>query len=94
MSEIKVETDSASSEINQISNAGSNIKFNPSNSSLEDTNLSPFTGFAAAADTLSSAISNYSAIVTQDAAAMQTAVRDFEDNDNNIAGQIGDNSQN
>ena len=44
MSEIKVETGSASSEINQISNAGSNIKFNPSNSSLEDTNLSHLQG--------------------------------------------------
>lgn len=92
MSEIKVETSSTSSEINQISNAGSNIKFTPSNSSLDDTNISPFTGFAAATETLSNAISNYCSIVTQDATAMQTAVKDFEDNDNNIAGQISNNS--
>ncbi|MFW3590178.1 TIGR04197 family type VII secretion effector [Staphylococcus caprae] len=92
MGEVKVETGSTSSKINNISSAGSNIKFNVTNDSLDSTNISPFVGFASAIELVSSAMSNYSSIVTQDATAMNNAVEDFSDNDQNLANQINQNT--
>ncbi|EOB8795784.1 TIGR04197 family type VII secretion effector [Staphylococcus aureus] len=92
MGEIKVETSSTIGKIESISNAGSNISFDDVSDSLEYTNISPFTGFAAASSTLTTAISNYHSIITQDTEAMKTAVNDFRDKDADIAGQIDENN--
>ena len=92
MGEIKVETGTTSSKISNITSAGTARQYDAINDSLETTNISPFVEFAAASESLSKAIANYSTIVTQDAKAMQSAVNDFNDNDQYIAGQIN-NSQ-
>ncbi|HBI0983590.1 TPA: TIGR04197 family type VII secretion effector [Staphylococcus aureus] len=91
MGEIKVETSSTIGKIESISNAGSNVSFDNVSDSLEYTNISPFTGFAASS-TLTTAISNYHSIITQDTEAMKTAVNDFRDKDADIAGQIDGNN--
>ncbi len=92
MGEVKVETGSMTSKISGISNSGANVKIETVSNSLSGTDISPFTDFAGAIETLTSAVANYSSIITQDAKAMQNAVDDFENNDNNMANQISENT--
>lgn len=92
MGEVKVETGSTSSKISNISSTGGDVKLDSSNDSFSGTNIDPFTGFAGAMEILTNAVSNYNSIISQDAKAMQNAVDDFEDNDNDIANQINGNT--
>ncbi|MCG7337696.1 TIGR04197 family type VII secretion effector [Staphylococcus sp. ACRSN] len=92
MGEVKVETGSTSGKISEISNSGANVKLSSVSNALSGTDISPFTDFAGAIETLNSAVANYSSIITQDAKAMQTAVDDFENNDNDMANQISENT--
>ncbi|MCG1981756.1 TIGR04197 family type VII secretion effector [Staphylococcus epidermidis] len=92
MGEVKVETGSTSGKISKISSSGTNVKLDSVNNTLSGTDISPFTDFAGAIETLTSAVSNYNSIITQDAKAMQTAVDDFESNDKDIANQISENT--
>ncbi|ALN77760.1 MULTISPECIES: TIGR04197 family type VII secretion effector [Staphylococcus] len=92
MVEVKLETASTSDLVNNISNSGDKVTFNNVTDTLDNTNITPFIGYAAAIQTLSNAINNYNGIITQDAQAMAETIIDFEQNDQNISSQIYSNT--
>lgn len=92
MGEVKVETGSLTGKINDISNAGSNVKFDGGNVDLSETDINPFVDFKEASALLETAINNYSTIISQDSKAMQNVVDEIEKTDNDMASQIEQNS--
>ena len=64
MGEIKVETNSAKDEINNIKSAGEDINFK-NDVDLSDTNIEPFISFKDDADILLEALNNYKSIVSR-----------------------------
>lgn len=87
MGEVKVETNSAKDEINNIKSAGEDINFK-NDVDLSDTNIEPFTSFKNDADILLEALNNYKSIVSEDTTAMASVVDEFDSNDKEMANDI------
>ena len=78
MGEIKVETNSAKDEINNIKSAGEDINFK-NDVDLSDTNIEPFISFKDDADILLEALNT---------TAMVSVVDEFDINDKEMANDI------